>query len=68
MDDYISISQLNDFIFCPYSIYLHNVYMETDEGLYHATPPHQPNKKILHNSLIYRRLYLTLQSAIRYRV
>lgn len=29
---------LNDFIFCPYSIYLHNVYMETDEGLYHATP------------------------------
>ncbi len=32
MDDYISISTLNDFIFCPYSIYLHNVYMETDEG------------------------------------
>ena len=47
MDDYISISQLNDFIFCPYSIYLHNVYMETDEGLYHATPPHQPNKNNL---------------------
>ena len=38
MDDYIPISALNDFIFCPYSIYLHNVYMETDEGLYHATP------------------------------
>ena len=38
MDDYISISTLNDFIFCPYSIYLHNVYMESDEGLYHATP------------------------------
>ena len=35
---YISISTLNDFIFCPYSIYLHNVYMESDEGLYHATP------------------------------
>ena len=31
MEDYISISTLNDFIFCPYSIYLHNVYMETDE-------------------------------------
>ena len=44
MEDYISISQLNDFIFCPYSIYLHNVYMETDEGLYHATPPHQHDK------------------------
>lgn len=38
MDDYISISTLNDYIFCPYSIYLHNVYMESDEGIYHATP------------------------------
>ena len=38
MEDLIPISTLNDFIFCPYSIYLHNVYMETDEGLYHATP------------------------------
>ena len=32
MDDYIAISTLNDFIFCPYSIYLHNVYMDADEG------------------------------------
>lgn len=38
MSDYIAISTLNDFIFCPYSIYLHNVYMETDETIYHATP------------------------------
>lgn len=38
MESPISISQLNDFIFCPYSIYLHNVYMEADEDLYHATP------------------------------
>ena len=38
MDDYISIALLNDFIFCPYSIYLHNVYMEEDETLYKATP------------------------------
>ena len=38
MIDYISISTLNDFIFCPYSIYLHNVYMETDETMYHAIP------------------------------
>ena len=41
MDDYISISTLNDYIFCPYSIYLHNVYMEADERLYHATPQTQ---------------------------
>ena len=37
-DDYISISTLNDFYFCPYSIFLHNVYMETDESFYHAAP------------------------------
>lgn len=29
---------MNDFIFCPYSIYLHNVYMDADEELYKATP------------------------------
>lgn len=38
MTDYINISTLNDFIFCPYSIYLHNVYMDTDETMYHAVP------------------------------
>lgn len=38
MNVYISISTLNDFIFCPYSIYLHNVYAGGDEDLYQATP------------------------------
>lgn len=38
MDDYIPLSALNDFIFCPYSIYLHNVYMETDDEVYKAEP------------------------------
>ncbi len=38
MSDYISLSILNDFIFCPYSIYLHSVYMEADEDIYKATP------------------------------
>ena len=38
MNDFISISTLNDFIFCPYSIYLHNVYMEADEDIFKATP------------------------------
>ena len=46
MEELISISTLNDFIFCPYSIYLHNVYMDTDEGLYHATP--QTKGKLAH--------------------
>ncbi len=49
MDDYISISTLNDFIFCPYSIYLHNVYMESDEGIYHATP--QVRGRVAHASI-----------------
>lgn len=34
----LNISQLNDFIFCPYSIYLHNVYQNLDEEHYHDTP------------------------------
>lgn len=38
MEEGIPISMLNDFYFCPYSVYLHNVYMEADESLYHATP------------------------------
>ena len=41
MENPILISMLNDFSFRPYSIYLHNVYMDTDEGLYHATPQTQ---------------------------
>lgn len=53
MDDYISISTLNDFIFCPYSIYLHNVYMETDEGLYHAAP--QTKGRIVHEATDLKR-------------
>ena len=49
MENLISISTLNDFIFCPYSIYLHNVYMETDETLYHATP--QARGKVAHETV-----------------
>jgi len=35
---YVQISTLNDFIFCPYSIYLHGIYDRVDESLYHAAP------------------------------
>ena len=54
MDDYISLSALNDFIFCPYSIYLHNVYMESDKDIFQAVPQtsgkidlYRFNKKLL---------------------
>ena len=48
MQDYIPISTLNDFIFCPYSIYLHNVYMESDDSMFHAAP--QTTGKIAHKT------------------
>ncbi len=38
MDNIINISQLNDFIFCPYSIYLHNVYNALDDNQFHDVP------------------------------
>ena len=31
MDNAIRISHLNDFLFCPYSIYLHNIYDAIDD-------------------------------------
>lgn len=49
MIEYIQISTLNDFIFCPYSIYLHNVYMGMDEMIYHAAP--QTRGRIAHQSV-----------------
>ena len=49
MEDYILISQLNDFIFCPYSIYLHNVYTDASEDVYHATP--QTQGRIAHETV-----------------
>lgn len=49
MGNYILISNLNDFTFCPYSIYLHNVYMDTDEDIYKAEP--QTRGKIAHESV-----------------
>ena len=35
MEPYIQISFLNDFIFCPRSIYFHQVYKNYDSSLYH---------------------------------
>jgi CRISPR-associated protein Cas4 len=49
MYDYIAISTLNDFIFCPYSIYLHNVYITCEEELFHAVP--QTRGKAAHETI-----------------
>jgi len=38
MYDYIQISKINDFMFCPHSLYFHSVYENFDKGHYKATP------------------------------
>lgn len=38
MEDYIQISKLNDFVFCPKSIYFHGIFESFSEKLYHDTP------------------------------
>ena len=37
-DNFINITALNDFLFCPYSIYLHNAFMDMDEDIFVAAP------------------------------
>jgi CRISPR-associated protein Cas4 len=38
MDGYISFSQLNDFLFSPFSLYLHECYKTYKTSLYHDVP------------------------------
>lgn len=49
MNEYINLSSLNDFCFCPYSIYLHNVYESTDKELFQAAP--QVRGSLSHQSI-----------------
>lgn len=56
MDNAIRISHLNDFLFCPYSIYLHNIYDAIDDHQYHDVPQMKDGDRIqysvyeIHNS------------------
>lgn len=38
MDSAIAISSINDFTYCPKSLYLHSVYSAFDTSIYHDTP------------------------------
>lgn len=38
MDSAIAISTINDFLFCPKSLYLHSIYSSFDTKIYHDTP------------------------------
>jgi len=49
MESYISISLLNDFVFCPKSIYFHKLYQNFNETLYHEEA--QKAGKIAHESI-----------------
>lgn len=49
MDDFVSISNLNDFLFCPFSIYLHRIYQSSDSEQYHQ--PQQTQGKIAHRTI-----------------
>lgn len=45
----IQISKINDFIFCPLSIYFHGIYESFNEKVYHDTP--QTEGKLNHKSI-----------------
>lgn len=53
MEDYIKISNLNDFIFCPRSIYFHNLYMNFEDKTYYSD--FQINGKISHRTIDKKR-------------
>lgn len=56
MEEYIQISKLNDFIFCPYSVYLHSVYESFNQKTYHRTA--QTVGKIAHEP-VDKKIYTT---------
>src|SRR3989338_8357855 len=49
MEHYIQISKLNDFVFCPRSVYLHSIYDSFTQKTYHRTP--QLVGKIKHQTI-----------------
>lgn len=62
MESYIPISFLNDFIFCPRSIYFHQLYGNIRTELYHQTP--QVAGKAAHASIEEKR-YSTRQNVLQ---
>ncbi|MFH1551545.1 MAG: type V CRISPR-associated protein Cas4 [bacterium] len=49
MESYIQISKINDFIFCPYSLYYHSIYENFSAKIYHGSP--QTKGKIKHENI-----------------
>lgn len=61
MENYIPISFLNDFIFCPRSIYFHQVYGNVEQEMYHCHI--QIEGKAAHSS-IEKRFYSTRKDVL----
>lgn len=49
MEQYIQISKINDFIFCPKSLYFHSLYENFSENVYHQEP--QKTGKLNHQNI-----------------
>ena len=49
MEAYLTISKINDFIFCPKSIYFHNLYYDLSSNIYHRNE--QTKGKLLHEAI-----------------
>ncbi len=49
MESYIPISKINDFLYCPKSLYLHGMYEDFSEALFHNEP--QTKGKINHKAI-----------------
>lgn len=49
MESYIQISKINDFIFCPYSLYYHSIYENFSQKVYHGSA--QTKGKIKHECI-----------------
>jgi CRISPR-associated protein Cas4 len=62
MEDYIKLSTLNDFIFCPKSIYYHNLYDNYDKNIYQEETQKEGTK--IHES-IDNQTYSTRKSILQ---
>ena len=62
MEPYLMITQLNDFIFCPRSIYFAGIYRESvSDDLFHQTPQREG---LVHHAAIDENRYSTRQDII----
>ncbi len=64
MNNYIPITWLNDFIFCPYSVYLHQIYGKGQEEVYHTKK--QAKGKRLHAFVEFDKNKETMTNAYVY--